>query len=312
MRTPFSRFKGSGDSVCWSSRLEVSMRMAAGVLCLALVAGCAPAAPQDTAYAATIPPLALILQELCGDHAEVRHLLRAGASPHTYEPRPSDARAVEQARAFFYVAEDLDGWAATFTARRTLRVADWVPEAMRLSWSDNDHAHEHADFNTHFWSDPLVVRAMLPAFVAALSEVDPEGAPLYEANAADFAERLDELDTTLRELFTPVAGAAVAQFHPSWDYFLVRYGIEIAGVIEPFAGKEASPQYLHRLVQTLESRGVKAVLTEPQLPRRPAEVVADAGGWPLFEIDPIGGAPGRETYADLLLYNAKVLRGALE
>ena len=76
-------------------------------------------------------------------------------------------------------------------------------------------------------------------------------------------------------------------FHPSWNYFLQRYDIEVAGLIEPFPGQEATPKYLKNLLESLTERKVKAVFTEPQLPKRPAELVVEAGKLPLVEIDPL-------------------------
>ena len=64
------------------------------------------------AYVVTIPPLAAILSEVAGTRMEVTTLLAAGASPHTYEPRPSDVVAAEQALCLFYAHESIDGWAA--------------------------------------------------------------------------------------------------------------------------------------------------------------------------------------------------------
>ena len=42
-----------------------------------------------------------------------------------------------------------------------------------------------------------------------------------------------------------------------------------------------------------------------------AEVVAEAAGLPLFELDPNGGTQGRMTYSELVLFNARTLAGAL-
>jgi ABC-type Zn uptake system ZnuABC Zn-binding protein ZnuA len=62
----------------------------------------------------------------------------------------------------------------------------------------------------------------------------------------------------------------------------------------------------------IKREGIKAVFTEPQLARRPAEVVAEAGGVPVFEIDPLGGVPGKMRYEELIRSNAKVLNEALQ
>ena len=91
-----------------------------------------------------------------------------------------------------------------------------------------------------------------------------------------------------------------------------RYGLAVAGMVEPFPGKEPTPKFLEALIETAKQQHVRAVFTEPQLPRRPAEVVANACGLPLFELDPNGGADGRRTYRALIEYNASMLKQALQ
>ena len=54
-----------------------------------------------------------------------------------------------------------------------------------------------------------------------------------------------------------------------------------------------------------------ALFSEPQLDPRPARVVAAESGLPLFELDPIGGGPGAETYEALMRRNIAVLEEAL-
>lgn len=294
------------------------------MLCIGggLSAGCsAPVREVAPDFVATIPPLRAILVELVGEEGRVGTLLQAGVSPHTYEPRPSDARSVEGARGLFYIAADVDGWAARMPAREKRATAGWIPEALALHWEDTeesghdhgDHAHHHhGDVNTHYWGDPLLVQAMLPAFVAALSALQPERAAAFEANAQRFSHTLGQLHLELEQMLLPLRGKRVVLFHPSWNYFLHRYGIVVAAVVEPYGGKEMSPKYLKSVVDALKPQEIGAVFTEPQLNRRPAEVVAESGPWPLAELDPIGGTPGRESYSELLLHNAHALVEALQ
>lgn len=280
-------------------------------------------------FAATIQPLAAILRELARDRAEIVRLAPPGASPHTYEPRPSDVRAAQGAAALFYVGASLDGWAARLPAKKKIEVFPLLPESYRLSYSedpfgehegaahvsehDHEHAHEHDAGlpDAHFWSDPLAVKALLPGLARELGSLDPEGKLEYEANARAFAERLDALDKELAAALAPVRGRAVILFHPSLQYFLKRYGLQLAGTIEPFPGKEPPPRYLAGVKERLGKAGARAVFTEPQLPPRPAEIVAEAAGVKLFELDPYGGARGDDDYATPLRLNAEVLLKAL-
>ncbi len=265
-------------------------------------------------YVTTVPPAAEILKQVVGDRAKVVRLLSPTDSPHTYEPTPRDREEVERATGLVYVAEDLDGWVARFPAKRKVELLKLLPRERILFMTEH---HREADeerreiVDPHFWMDPLAVKAILPKLADALSELDPDGSETYRANAERFAAELDALHEELSRTLAPVKGKPVILFHPSFQYLLKRYGLEMAGVIEEFPGKEASPRYIEDMKNLIQGKGAKAVFTEPQLNPRPAEVVAGEAGVKLFLLDPLGGVEGRDTYADLLRYNAGVLLEAL-
>ena len=266
-------------------------------------------------FVATVSPLAAIVQELAGARADVRALLPPGVSEHTYQPRPSDARAAEEADGLFYVSEAMDGWAASLSAKKKVDVFALVPAEFALSAledADDHGAGAHGKGDPHFWLDPLCVRAILPALARALTECDPDGNATYTANARDFEKRLDDLHKRLAATLESIRGRAVILFHPSFRYFLKRYDLKLAGVVELFPGKEPAPRYLQSLVERIKTQNVKAVFTEPQLPPHPAEVIAEAAGVRLGVLDPVGGQKDRATYDALLLYNARALVEALK
>lgn len=276
--------------------------------------------PRRPVYVATVPPVAMLLRAVAGERAEVVTLAGGGASPHTYEPRPSDARLAAESLALFYVADGLDGWAARVPAPRKVALLPLLPEPMLLPGDvagamhihDADDGHEHGEFDPHFWSDPRAAAAVLPGIVAAMVQADPAGKPDYEAGAAAFGGELAALDAALAAELGPLKGKPVVLFHLSMQYFLRRYELRLAAVIEPSPGKEATPKYLEQVINAVRVSRARVVFSEPQLPRRPAEAVAEAAGVRVAELDPYGGLPGRESYADLLRYNAGVLQGALK
>lgn len=282
--------------------------------CALLMDGCGLHGAPQAAIVVTIHPLQSILAELVPAGYGVQALLQPGTSPHTYEPRPSDARAAEAARGLFYIAPDIDGWAANMPAARAVATSEWIPDHLALHWEEQEKGHDHAHggVNTHYWGDPLLVEEMLPQFEQTLLRMFPGEESQVRDRVQQFRQSLQQLDKELSNLLAPLRGKRVVLFHPSWNYFLRRYGIEVAGVVEPTGGKEMSPKYLKNLIDALKRQQVDAIFTEPQLSRRAAEVVAESGPWPLAELDPMGGLPGRESYRDLLLYNAKVLREALQ
>jgi len=263
-------------------------------------------------YVVTIQPLAAILREVAGGRAEVAVLVPPGASPHTYEPRPSDVVRTESATALFHVSPLLDAWAARLPAPRHVEVLSLVPRTHRLPLKDRDEAPAVGDADDpHFWTDPLTVKALLPGLLRTLCGLDRPGCAAYATGARRFRATLRSLDAEVATLLAPVRGRAVLLFHPSFQYLLARYGLVMAGSIEPSPGKEPTPKYIEEVVRTVQRLGVRSVFTEPQLPPRPAEVVAEAAHVAVHVLDPNGGVAGRETYADLIRYNARVLREAL-
>lgn len=271
-------------------------------------------------FVTTVNPVRAILAEVAGDRAEVIALLPPNASPHTYEAKPSDAVAAGRANAFVHVAPNLDGWAAELSATRSIALLPLVPAEFQRPYSAGEectgdpshHTHTHSGVDPHFWTDPLAVKAMLPALAEEMAAADPGGAEAYRANATKFAERLVLLDARLAAELAGVKQQPIVLFHPSFRYLIARYGLTYGGVVEETPGREATPTYLHALVATIHDRHVKALFTEPQLSPRPAEVLAEAAGVPLFVLDPNGGVSGRMTYEELMLYNVDVLRRALQ
>lgn len=276
-----------------------------------------PSVPQ---YVATIPPLAAILRELCRGRADVVTLLQPGASPHTYEPKPSDLKRVMRSRGFFYVDERLDGWATGLSAENRIRVLDSVPEDCRLHLAQSccptlhaepGHVHEPI-IDPHFWLDPCVVRDSLPGILDSLCRLDPEGRSLYEANTARFTEKLTEMDQELHAMIDPLRGSKVATTHQSFQYLCSQYGLDVIMVVTDSPGKEPSPRRIEELARQARDEHLQAIYSEPQIPRGAANMLSEASGVPLYELDPVGGCRGRCGYRELILYNAQVLVDSLK
>ena len=270
----------------------------------------------NPSYATTIFPFRSILEPVSGKRGTVRHLLPAGSSPHTYDPRPSDARIAARARVLFYGAAELDAWGARLASGLAVELIGLLPDSMILDLpyledsTFGEHNHSPGR-DPHFWMDPLTVASLLPALADTLCDADPEYCVDYRRNAAVFADRLDVLHDSVRTTLAPLAGRSVLLSHPFVYYLLDRYGIHVAGIVEEIPGSEPTARDMQRIVNTVRQTGADAILILPQLPDRAARAVSETLGIPLIELDPIGGGVRRTTYEDLILYNVHALRQAL-
>lgn len=263
--------------------------------------------PERPRFAATIPPVAAILAEIVGTRADVTFLLPAGASPHTHEPRPSDIRRVEEAVALVHVGENLDGWAARLPGPPKIGLLALVPDSLLLDFpiengEGSEGAHGHGiGTDPHFWTDPIAVRAIVPLLAERLAGLDPAGAGEYRANARDFSERLDSLHAEVGRRIAPAQGRSVLLSHPVLCYFLHRYEIRLAGVIEWVEGREPTAKDVRSAIERASSERAAAVFAPPELSRRAAEIVAEAAGLEVRIVDPLGETAGPGTYEKLLM-----------
>lgn len=268
----------------------------------------------------SLHPYYALTRSIAGAHADVVRVLPPGASPHTFDPTPRDVGRI--ARADLIVMNGgLDLWLRDLVEASGVRAPvleivslEGVQGAMREAFPDLapvDAGGASIGFNPHVWLDPLVMIEAAAGIAEALIGVDPDHRAEYRANLAEVERELQALHDELAELLEGVRGAAFVPFHDAWPYFAARYGLDLVVEIEPFPGREPTPAYLHYALGKIRDSGAAAIFSEVQLNRRPAEVVAEEASVELYELDPLGGAAGREGYADLMRWNAAIIAEAL-
>jgi len=298
--------------------------------------GCGPTTAQTGAdgrisAVATIFPLADITQNIGGELVETATLLPAGASPHTFEPTPSQMEKVAQADLIIRVGAGLDDWVTGLLEanKRAERVAaveavgqhalPYVTESGDAGEGHEHRADDHASarrfsqgalVDPHVWLDPILVRDKIaPAITAALCGIAPEHREQFETNLNRYQKLLTELDEEIQAQLAGLKDASFITLHGAWQYFGKRYHLGEVLPVHLSPAKEPSARWIAKLIDTGRKAGVKAVLAEPQLSPQAVEVIARESGLPVVVLDPLGGhnVTGRESYLALMRYNARTL-----
>ncbi|MCX7819171.1 MAG: metal ABC transporter substrate-binding protein [Kiritimatiellae bacterium] len=195
--------------------------------------------------------------------------------------------------------------------------------------------HVHPAGNPHYWTDPWNGRLLARGIAERLTRLDPTGATNYTARLADFERRLDtamfgsqlltrltgdeawaaqragELDSRAASLglspggwyaaMRPFRGTRLLTYHRSWTYFAHRFGLHIAGEIEPQPGVPPSGAWLDSLAERARAAGVRFILQEPHYSDRAARRLArDTGARVVIAPISVGGAPEVSGYIALL------------
>ncbi len=249
---------------------------------------------------ATIYPLASIVRAVGGERVDVECLVPPGASPHGFELKPSQIRAIKRASLLVKVGAHLDDWLDRALNGAGCKVFV-VTKGLELD-----------EGNPHVWLDPVMVEERVPGLVAVLSELDPSGAPYYRKRGKAFRLELERLTARIRELLGPMPCRYYVAQHGAWHYFCQRFGLFTLGVVEEVPGREPGPMKFMALLRTIKEHGRVLLIANRGENPRVMEVLARDGGGHLVRLDPLGDPndPQRRDLVSLLIYNARRMLNA--
>jgi zinc transport system substrate-binding protein len=271
-----------------------------------------------------------MVQQVGGDHVDVTFVLPAGASPHTFEPKPSLVKKISSARIFFRIGAGLEFWAEKFIDLAGPDLTTIVlSEGVSLIHTAGHHHenktgdphdgsyisnHESRVANPHIWLDPAIAKSMVNKITAVLCEVDHQHLTYYKLRGQNYLNDMDKLDRLIKVKVAKFNIKKYVSFHASWVYFARHYGLEPVGIIEASPGRNPTPIQIKNIVAMIKRDHIRAVFAEPQLNPRAAEVIAREAAVNVLLLDPLGGPnlKGRSTYIDLIKYNLNVMQEAMK
>lgn len=272
--------------------------------------------------AVSIFPLYDIARRIAGDKVDVALVLPAGKSEHSYDPTPREIAALDGVKLGLAVGLDLDTWIENILKNvggpKVVHLGDAVDTIpidttpIGADPGDKDPDEVVGAKDPHVWMDPQRMTKLADAIAQELGALDPADRATFAANATAVKAALAKLDAATEARAKAWRKHAIVTFHGSMSYFAKRYGITIAAVVEPIAGKEPTAKYIASVVAAVKRGGAAAIFTEPQFERAPGETIAKEANIPLGELDPVGGTAGRETYEQLIEWNADQLEKVLK
>jgi ABC-type Zn uptake system ZnuABC Zn-binding protein ZnuA len=282
------------------------------LLAALVIAGCSSSSGGGSGglrVVATTTQVGDLTRQVAGGRAQVDQILQPGSDPHQYEPRPSDAEGIAQAKLVIRSGGDVDVWLGGVVSQaggraRVVTLIDSVPR------QGND---------PHWWQNPRNGELAVAAIRDALVKADPGGAATYRRNAAAYIARLARLDSGIARCVAriPPRARRLVTSHDSLGYYARRYGFTIVGAAIPSLSSQAQPSAAstQRLITQIKHQHVPAIFPEsalnPKLEHAIAREAHAAVAPPLWA-DALG--PKRSsgsTYAGALSANTRTIVSAL-
>ena len=268
---------------------------------------------QAVKVVATLPVLKEFAEQVGQEHVQVATLISGLESEHTYSPKPSDLRAIEQARLLLKIGLGLEVWVSGLiknagnTELRVITTSENVPLIT------DEGAGAHGPGNPHIWLDPENAKIMSRNIAEGLIAVDSAHKGVYLRNLESYVERIERSEKELHARVTSLRDRRIITHHPAWPYFARRFGFHIEGEIVRQVGAEATAAHLARLAHRIKTEKIKVIVSEPQLNQKITQALARETGARVVLLSPLPGAiPGTATYLAMLEYDIAQLVAALQ
>mgnify|MGYP003574949091 CR=1 FL=1 len=257
------------------------------------------AAEKQIRVVTTFLPGYCIAAHVAGSHARVENLLPGNVSLHDYQLSPGDLARFSRADVILinglgmetFLDRAIRNSGPETKTRIVTLTAGFHSElihqhAQHRAEPGHDHAHDHAH-DPHVWLDPRLMARCVTNAVRAFQKADPANADAYAKNGATYIQKLHALDADLEKQLAPVKNLPFVTYHDAFRYFIRRYGLVLAGVVEQVPEIPPSARELSSLLKTIREKKVKALFTEPGERSRLAERIAEDAGIKLGVLDPL-------------------------
>lgn len=238
----------------------------------------------------TILPQVEFVENIGRDKVDVTVMVPPGASPHTYEPTPSQMASLAEAELYAKVGSGVEfelTWMDKLIAQnKDMLVVDCSQGiGLQEMTAPDENEEEHGGTDPHIWMSPRNAQVMVQNIASGLIQIDPDNSAYYKQNRDAYLQELAQLDQDIRDGLSGVKNRVFMVYHPAFGYFVRDYDLTMLPI--EAEGKEPTPAGLQHLIEQAKEHNVSVVFAEPQFNPQSAKVIADAIDGRVVFIDPL-------------------------
>jgi ABC-type Zn uptake system ZnuABC Zn-binding protein ZnuA len=274
---------------------------------------------------ATTSTLASIAGEITGEKAKIDFIAAPNRDVHSIAPTPRDIMKLKNADIFIHAGLDLEAWRGPLldavgrldlmwpTGERQIDVSKGislleVPDSLSRAQGDI-----HAYGNPHYWTDPLNAKVIAGNIAKSLAAIYPGESTYFDQNLRAFNERIDQKMEEWKQVAAVFRGQWLIVYHNSFPYFFERFGLQLAGTIEPKPGIPPTAKHLAELIRLMKEKKAGVIIREPfEESRSPRKLAEQTGARVLTLSQSVGEPRGASDYFLLMDYNLRTLRETFE
>ena len=239
---------------------------------------------------ASIRPLALLTEPLLqGTGYRVKTLLPASRSPHDYALRVSDLKTLRSAELLIWLGPAAEPYIDARAPGRKLAILEALPPDRLLGDEGHGDHEAHGMFvDPHVWLDPGLAISMTDLIADQLIQVYPAQKALIVENRARLQQDIRRQDEQIRKWLGRSGYGAIFVYHNAYTYFMRRYDVPLAGVIqEHVGGGGMGLKHLATLQNRARGQTRVCIYSEPQFAKASIPSLGE-GSTLQGRLDPMG------------------------
>jgi zinc/manganese transport system substrate-binding protein len=250
------------------------------------------------------------------DRVAVTLLVGPNEDAHVFEPKPSDAKNLLQARLLVINGLGFEPW-----AQKLAKSAGYQGETLIASKGVNartmpggrGHGHADADVDPHAWQNPINVILYVRNIAAALSQLDPAGAAVFQSQGEAYVKELQALDAWAKDQLASIATdkRKVITSHDAFGYFAAHYQVTFLAPQGVSTDNEPSAKDVAHLIRQIKREKIRAVFVENMSnPKLLAQLSRDTGvtPGPKLYVDALSGpTDAGSSYLKMMRHNVTQL-----
>ena len=244
-----------------------------------------------------------LVNELGGDHVDVKNLVGRNKDAHTYRPKPSDVVAIAKAELVIFNGLAFEGWIS-----RLINNSGYN-KALLIASDGVDANNNGEEIDPHAWQSFHNIRIYIDNITRTLTELRPQHAKEFTQRQKLYLQSVNELENRLTNQLTKISKnkRIVVTSHDSFGYLGREFDIQFLAPHGLNIEVEASAEDVAAVINQIREQNVKALFLEninnPRLLERIASETNVAIGGRLYS-DALSDIDGpAATYLNMMQHN---------
>lgn len=272
---------------------------------------------------ATTSVICDLTKQIAAQTVDLKCLVDAGVDPHTYQPKPEDRKAIEQANLILYGGYDFEPSIIKLVEASKNKASIAVHEvAVPKPIIGKEHHHEGEEKHSeekaadpHVWHNPQNGIEMVEVIQSNLEKISPDNAQVYANNAENVAGEIKQIDSWIKKNVAtiPENQRKLVTTHDALTYYTQAFNIDYEGAIEGLSTEvEPTAARIAQLSKQIKQENVPTIFAESNHSSKLIERLAKEANVKVSQQQLYADSLGKkgsdaDTYQQMLIANTKAI-----